>query len=181
MPTAFKAALDISPTVKVLSARSGLTAELVREGVVVPPEALQGDAQAISNLFEIMRTVGLDVVDIQVEAAMGKKRVLVVVETEGSPPAYRFSPGDTFYDPPEVSKIPWSRGLRMLRRYVQISSVDGDQIRATLRTYEDGVMSHLANFSCSQREFASLLRTGTLDAVGGCLGVPASAISDACS
>lgn len=161
--TAFKAALDIIPMSRVLSGRGTLAAELAREGILVSPGAKRGEAKETANLFENLRLAGLGVVDIRVEATPTEDRVLILVETEGSPAKYKFSPGDVFYDPPKVHKLQWGEGLKILRRCVQITNVDNEHITAMLQIYLEGKVTQEEILSCSQMQFAQLLRTGMLE------------------
>lgn len=59
------------------------------------------------------------------EQKLGRKlnaneKVLRKVWTRGAPPAYSFTRGHMFHEPPEAHKLPWDEALKVLRRTVSI-------------------------------------------------------------
>lgn len=171
---AFKAALDIMPTPRVLARRSPLLAELEDIGVRVPAEALAGDSHALAHLATTLTDAGVVVTDISVRReAKGEGRVIVTLETEGRSPTYAFAAGDIMHDPPDSHRLPWSQARWVLRRSVQVDaassakpSVEDDdgsspgEVRATLRRYADGQLVGVSPVICTQSEFVRLLRDG---------------------
>jgi hypothetical protein len=171
---AFKDALDIKPTPRILSARSPLLRDLAGLGVVVPPDALAGDAHALAVLAKDMREAGVAVADVSVTRdAKGSARVVITLETEGRPPVCSFAKGDVMHDPPIAHRLPWGEALSVLRRSVQVdeatparaaegSETSGDpgEVKATLRRYSGGKLVAAEALVCSQSEFVRLLRDG---------------------
>ena len=171
---AFKDALDIKPTPRILSARSPLLRDLARLGVVVSPDAIAGDAHALAVLAKDMRGAGVAVADVSVTRdAKGTARVVLTLETEGRPPLFSFAKGDVMHDPPMTHRLAWGEALPVLRRSVQVDEAtparaaegpdnEGDpgEVRASVRRYSGGKLVAAEALVCSQSEFVRLLRDG---------------------
>lgn len=171
---AFKDALDIKPTPRILSARSPLLRDLAELSVVVAPDAIAGDAHALAVLANDLRGVGVAVADVSVTRdAKGAARVVVTLETEGRPAVCSFAKGDVMHDPPIAHRLPWGEALPLLRRSVQVdeatparaaegpdTSGDPGEVKATLRRYSGGNLVSTEALVCSQSEFVGLIRDG---------------------
>ena len=151
-----------------------LLRDLAGLGVVVPPDAIAGDAHALTVLAKDMRGAGVAVADVSVTRdAKGTARVVLTLETEGRPPLFSFAKGDVMHDPPIAHRLAWSDALPVLRRSVQVdeatparaaegpdNNADPGEVRATLRRYSGGELVAAEALVCSQAEFVRLLRDG---------------------
>ncbi len=159
---AFKEALGIAATERALSGRGGLLAELSKGGADVPNSTSNLMPNEISDL---LRKAGLTVINITARPdAKGSDHLFAVIETEADPPHYEFSAGDIFYEPPKVRHMKWGEAEKIIKRCIQITAADNDHVTASLWTYKSHKRSKPSSFSCTQTEFADLLRTGSLKA-----------------
>lgn len=91
--------------------------------------------------------------------------------SRGVPPALNFAAGHVFYDPPEARRLPWGEALQFLKRAVMVLKVAGDTPQATggvtfaLSHYSNGKVDQTFNHTCSQQQFETFLRTGSLPEV----------------
>lgn len=151
--------------------------------------------EAFRRNLDIIQTRIIDKIkNIEKERELGRKlkpdeKLYRYPWTEGNPPAYSFSVGHVFYDPPGVRSMIWAAALQILRRVDQVKQAtpdpgalltsellgeDVDSIGSTktgyggksgwvefeVIYYQYGKILRSETKNLSQNEFANFLRTG---------------------
>jgi len=182
---AFKTALDIRFTPRVLGVRTSLRHNIELLGIEIPKQAFVGDRPALAELERAMRKKNIAVADRTVKITeKGTVTVILSVETEGNPGSFAFAAGDLLHEPLGAHSLPWAEALGSLSRSLQVieatpasyseTSEDGDpgKVKAVLRKYQNRELLDSYELVCSQIDLVLLLRDGIEPpALGGRSGI----------
>ncbi|MCA4919153.1 MAG: hypothetical protein ING82_06980 [Roseomonas sp.] len=170
---AFKTALDIRFTPRVLGVRTSLRHNIELLGIEIPKQAFVGDRPALAELERAMRKKNIAVAYRTVNIADdGRVTVTLNIETEGNPGSFSFAAGDMLHEPLEARLLPWGEALPSLSRSLQVIEATPDSysetsqegkpgvVKAVLRKYKNGELLDCYTLVCSQANFVQMLREG---------------------